>query len=271
MERLKIAIFGSDGFIGTHLLKLLSQNEKIELIPFKGNNLERKEIFDFFEENSGIDQVINLAGTFFGDFDQLSKVNLVVLNNILETATANKVGKIIYTSSGAVYGEPLRSESKESDPLHPNTVYGLVKKYCEESVLFYNETKRLEYCILRFSNVYGEGNNKGVIYNFLTDIEKSGKVRVTGDGEQSRNFLYVTDACEALEKAIFHKKSAVFNISNPIKVSINDILEKLRQTHKFEVEYVKSDNFLKDLLLNIDKAKEELGFEPKVVDLKLDL
>lgn len=269
VERLKICITGHRGFVGTHLKKYLSENKKLLVIPFEGDLLNKKDIENFFKKHKDINQVIHLVGSFFGDFENLYRANLLTTFYLLETLSYTNIKKIIYASSGAVYGEPLRRESKEVDMLFPNTIYGLTKLYAEESIKYFSNTSNIDYIILRFPNIYGEGNNKGVVFNMLNDIKTKRKITIYGDGNQSRNFLHVSDACKAVEKSIFYKKSNVFNISNPKKVKINDIIKILQKKYDFKIEYREENNKLRNLLLNTEKAKKELKFVPKVKELKI--
>ena len=266
MARLKIAVTGSDGFIGTNLAETLKDSD-IEIVPFSGDLLKKEDIELFFQKNHGIDQIIHLVGLFFGSLDELIKLNVLAFNNLLEAATKNGVKKVIFTSTGAVYGEPIGERSKESDPLRPNTCYGLSKKYAEECLLYYADNFNLDYVILRFPNVYGPNNNKGVVFTLLKSIEEHGKVTIFGDGTQSRNFLHVSDACIAIKQSIDFGGREIFNISNPNKVSVNDVVELLAKKHKFKIEHEPANNNLKDLLLDIEKANQKLGFEPQMKEL----
>jgi UDP-glucose 4-epimerase len=267
MKKTKIAITGSNGFIGSHLVRLLAKNDRYDVVPFVGDLLNKEDIKKFFNKNKNIDQIVHLVGLFDGNFDDLIKVNVVALANLLEQAVANKVKKIIFSSTGAVYGEPIDHDSRENDPLNPNSPYGLIKKYAEECIQYYSHNFGLKYTILRFPNIYGKGNNKGVIYCFVSDIKEKGEITIYGDGTQSRHFLHVSDACLAIEKAIDYQKSGMFNISNPKKISINDIVEILQRNYKFKIRHLPANNNLKDLLLNVDKALTELKFEAKVKEL----
>lgn len=269
-KKIRVCVTGSSGFIGQKLIELLSFNSNIEVIPFEGDLLIKEDIEKFFKKNENIDQIVNLVGLFFGDFENLVKINTVALSNLLEVAVKNGIKKITHTSTGAVYGEPVSLESKETDPLKPNSLYGLSKKYTEECVQYYADNFSLEYVILRFPNVYGKGNNKGVIFNFLDAIKTKGKITINGDGTQSRNFLHVSDAARAIEKAISYNKNGIFNISNPGKVTLNDLVASLKEKYQFEVEYQPADNNMKDILLDISLAKKELGFEPEVKEVLLE-
>lgn len=266
--KIRICITGYDGFIGSNLLKSpVLRRKNVVLIPFRGDLLKKSDIEEFFKKNEKIDQIIHLAGVFFGDFKTLIDINLLATQNLLEVALKNKVKKIIFSSTGAVYGEPIRKESVEKDPLKPNTMYGLVKYYTEECIKYNADRFKFNYVILRFPNVYGENNNKGVIYDFKKNINDKAEITIYGDGKQARNFLHVKDACRSIVKSIFYNKSNIFNISNPVKISINDVVKILSAKYMFKIKYKEEKNNLKELLLNIDKAEKVLKFKPLVREL----
>ena len=269
-EKIRICITGSDGFVGKNLIDLLSNDKTIESIPFIGDLLDKDQVKSFFDRNGKFHHVVHLAGVFFGDSKKLIDINITALLHLLEEMQSRDISKIIFTSSGAVYGEPLANISKEDDQLNPNTFYGFTKKIAEELINYYHSNSGLEYVILRFPNVYGDGNDKGVIFNFLESIKKNKEIVVFGDGDQSRNFLHVTDACEAIYKSIlFDHNSEIFNISTPEKISVNDLIKRLKAKYDFKVTHQPANNNLKDLLLDSSKARNVLKFVPKVKELKI--
>lgn len=259
----KIVITGSRGFIGRRLLATL---HNFDVVPFHGNLLVPGEVETFFSEHKPT-QAVHLVGGFDGPFEQLLQKNVLPTQNLLETGWKHGLRKIIYASTGAVYGEPVKEKSVETDPLQPNTLYGLSKKFAEEVTHFYKRQYGIENIILRFPNVYGAENNKGVLFQFLQAIKTKGSISIAGDGSQSRNFLHVQDACNAIEKALHYNGSGIFNISNPVKVSINELVEQMKQYYTFGIEHRPQDNYLKDLLLDTSKAQEELGFQAANSDL----
>lgn len=263
-----IGITGCDGFIGKHLVEMLEKDEKFDIRCFNGNLLKEEDVRSFFRKKD-IDSVIHLAGAFFGDFDTLLNINFKTTENLVRIGTENGMKKIIFSSTGAVYGEPVNNASKESDPTKPNTYYGVTKLFAEEIIELYYYLYSLKYVILRFPSVYGEGNNKGVIFNFLRDIKEKGVITVYGDGSATRDFLHVSDACRAIIKSINYKGSNIFNISNPTKVSIADLIRLLKQKYTFTVDYKQANNNLKSLHLSIKKTKDLLGFKTKISKLEI--
>lgn len=259
----KICITGSSGFIGSSLLKSLSVNPKFEIFLFKGNLLDKNDIKVFFETHKEIDQIVHLAGTFFGDFDTLFSVNVIATNNLLEQAVKYGVNKIVFTSSGAVYGEPMRDKSNENDPLNPNTLYGLSKVFAEECIKYYSRSHNLDFIILRFPNVYGPGNSKGVIYNFLKSIKGKRKLTIFGTGKQKRNYLFVEDAARSIISALEYTGKEIFNIADEKTYSLCDVIKILKSSGlKFEVEYQSAEatNTLQVLSEDISKAKRIMNW-----------
>lgn len=269
----KILITGHRGFIGRTLIqRLKTSSVSLEILYFPGDLLKVEDLVKFFKEQGPVHTVIHLAGTFDGDFNTLLEKNVVTTHNILNVSTAFDVSSFIYTSSGAVYGNPvLGSPFKEEDPRRPNTLYGLSKKIAEDLVFYFDRTHDLTTLVLRFPHVYGESNNKGVLYHFLHDIQVHGKITVYGDGMQSRQFLYVDDACDALEKSLSYHDSGVFNISNPHSFTLREIIEMLKQKKTFIVDYQPTNNSLQHLLLDTSKAKKYLDFRAQFTELKLPL
>ncbi len=267
MQQNTIAIIGHRGFIGSHLTTFF-QKKETPFCVFDGDVLNTDEVETFFLKNKPSIAVF-LIGSFDPPFENLLQKNVKTIASFLEIGTKHGLRKLIYASTGAVYGEPLKNQSFEDDVLFPNTLYGLSKVYAEQCILYYHRKNNVEYVTLRFPNVYGEGNKKGVIFNFLTQIKTQRKVAISGDGNQIRNFLHVSDACIAIEKAIHYSKSGTFNISNPIPVSIMQVINILKEHFSFKVEHITLNNDLKVLNLNTDKAKEELKFETKIKKLLL--
>ncbi len=264
---LKILVTWGNGFIWKKLINRLKENN-ISFISFKWDLLKKEQIESYFTKYN-IKEVIHLVGTFSWDFDQQMKLNFQTTKNILEIWKDFWLRKIIYTSTWAIYWEPKNNESVESDPSNPNTFYWLSKKLTEELIKYYSENFWIQSIILRFPNVYWEWNNKWVIYHFMRQINEDWIITLQGDGSQWRNFLHVDDAVTSIISSINYQKNNIFNISNPICITLNDLIELLKTKYSFEVKYIKSENNLQFLYLNIDKAKRELGFEPKFKNIKI--
>lgn len=260
-----IGITGSNGFMGRYLTNELDILG-IRYVRFSWDLLNKEDVKRFFFQY-WVNSIIHLVWTFDEPFDNQMRLNFETTKNILEIWSLYGLKKLIYASTGAVYGEPLSRESIETDQCRPNTFYGLSKKITEDLILYYIQNHALVWIILRFPNVYWKWNNKWVIYNFQSSIEKNNTIVLYWDWKQSRNFLYVVDAVQGIIKSIDYPSSTILNISNPLKVSINDLIDKFSKKYDFKVEKKLGNNNLKDLLLSIDRAKKEIWFSPNYPDI----
>lgn len=266
--RQAVGITGSKGFIGSYLVKAISTTH--EVAEFEGDLLNEHDVTQYFEANPKLEVIIHLAGLAQGsDYAEVMAGNVTTTHNLLSSASKSSVRKIILASSVAVYGQPENGASRESDVPKPNSVYGLSKLYAEELAMYFSRVSQLRPLILRFSPIYGPGNNKGVIYNLLSDIQGKGEVSITGDGSQKRNFLHVEDAVRSIINAIESNSVGVFNITNPAPISINDIIAVLKIKHSFKVNYQKAEGKGNDLLMNTDRAEEVLKFKAQITELQI--
>ena len=268
MAKLTVGVTGAEGFIGSHLVKALKNDPAFKLATFTGDLLKEEDVEKYFSNNPNLDCLVHLAGLFQGDFDALLDANVKTINNVLEIGGKHGLKKIIYSSTGAVYGEPINKKSKETDPLNPVTLYGLVKLYAEECIRYYSRTQNIGYAILRFPNVYGPGNNKGVIYNFLTAVKSGISITLHGDGNQKRDFLYIEDAVKAIISALLHTtKHSTLNIGTGVGHTLNDLLLQLKKLgFNFEINYehVKPTNQLNNLVQDIKESGVSLGWKSSV-------
>ncbi len=256
-----IGVTGLSGFIGSHLNVFLRE-KGINIIPFRGNLFKINDLKKYFSSNK-IDYVIHLAGSFDSSFDNLIDKNLKTTQNLIKVGLDYGLKKIIYTSSAAVYGNSPKGGSVESDLLLPNTLYGLTKKYAEECIDYYTRNNNLSYVIFRLPNIYGEGSNKGVIYNFLHDIKTKGSITVEGDGSQKRNFLHVSDVCEVLYKAIDYDENNIFNVGYYKSLSLNDVINIFKKYYSFKINYISSRDNYSDMIINLKKINKIFNLNTK--------
>jgi nucleoside-diphosphate-sugar epimerase len=254
----KIGITGSSGFVGTKLLQVIDS----ECVAFAGDILDVDAVDTFVSKCS---QVVHLAGILAGSFEDLMQVNLIGTKNIVDSCKKHEVDRLIFSSTGAVYGDPLDGKPcKEDDALKPNTLYGLSKFYAEEYIRYTG----IPSLILRLPNVYGPGSKRGVIYNFIKNIANNNQIHILGTGEQRRDFLYIEDAIQAFVLATrYNGNESVFNISARRSHSLNDVVKILQGICPiFDVEYGDPDdnNPLKSLSEDILKAEKTLNWHPEV-------
>ena len=221
-----ILVTGGAGFIGTSLIPvLLSRGYHVTVADhlsvgkrqnlasfFSHDNFEFIE-FDLLDGNK-LKQAVNkcqlifhLAGNSIvqtgyrnSEVDFLN--NIVATRNVLENMrTSDFCKKIIFTSTSAIYGEPLTIPTPEDyGPLKPISMYGASKLACEALISGYAGMFGIEAVIFRLANVVGPSSRHGVIFDFFRKLEQSeGKyLEILGDGTQSKSYLYIDDCIDAI-------------------------------------------------------------------------
>jgi UDP-glucose 4-epimerase len=275
---MNVAVIGSNGFIGRHLTERLSKESSVSLFLFgRSEHSSFKTDFPYKQidfsnteklraDFSDIDIVYHLASetipatSWDAPMLEIEK-NLIPFINFLEVISKLKVSKIAFVSSaGTIYGTTSGKVPEDSDK-KPFSPYGITKLAMENFLSYYKIKYNLQYDIYRVSNVYGEGQNTGkglgVINTFLEKIIRDKEVKIFGDGQATRNYIYVKDVAELLTLTLrTSDKSNAFNISSHSTHSINQLIGMMKEIveEHFEVIYEKgrqSDNSYIDL----DNAK----------------
>jgi|SaaInlStandDraft_6_1057023.scaffolds.fasta_scaffold58617_2 UDP-glucose 4-epimerase len=290
-----ILVTGGAGFIGQKLVKsLLLQNNNIFIFDNFSNSLKdqldlsQKNLHlvegDIVDYNSiknalvGIDLVIHLAAQInvnasFLDPDFTNKVNVLGTENLLKACVENKIKNIIISSSAAVFGESKNLPLIETSELSPISPYGESKAAMEKLIKNYVNKFSFNCIILRFFNIFGKGQNDeyaGVITKFLKQINLNKKLIIFGDGNQTRDFIYIDDIIHSIEHAIenvYGKRATCYNIGSGINVSIKELANLMISISgkDLEIEYLpKKDGDIKYSITTIDLAKKELNFIPKI-------
>lgn len=168
-----------------------------------------------------------------------ASVNVDGLLNLLEAAREAGVGRFIFVSSGGVvYGEPEARPTPESAAKLPESPYGVTKLAGEQYLYYYHRVHGLEYAALRYSNVYGPRQDPhgeaGVVAIFSTRLLEGRPLTVFGDGEQTRDYVYVGDVVAAnlrLSDADFERAASLddrgFNVGTGVETSVNTLTRTL--------------------------------------------
>lgn len=199
-------------------------------------------------------------------------VNVNGLLNVLEAGRKNGLQRVIFPSSGgAVYGEPHYAPQDERHHVDPLSPYGIAKRTAEYYLRYYRRRYGLSFVALRYSNVYGPRQNPfsaaGVIAILCEMLLAGQPPQLFGDGEQTRDFLYVADAVRANLAVLERDVSGIFNvgtgIETPLKVVVQQLKEHLNPSAQVDVRPARSGEQLRSVISN-RRMLESFGWTPEV-------
>ncbi len=235
--------------------------------------------FELLERTiAGADTVFHLAAvvsvlTSLEDPQSTWEVNLKGTYNMLEAARRVKVRRVVFISSSAVYGEYPKLPFKETFPPLPESPYALTKLMGEELCSLYWRLYKLESVALRLFNVYGPRQNPfsqyaNAIPNFTRRLLIGKTPTIYGDGNQTRDFVYVGDVVRAAELAARSKKAVgqVFNVGSGKRRSVNKLFAEIQKILGTNARPECSPRKQGDVLhtwADLARAKKVLGFSPK--------
>ncbi|MBN2884546.1 NAD-dependent epimerase/dehydratase family protein [Patescibacteria group bacterium] len=289
---LNILVSGGAGFIGSTLVDaLLAKGHKVTVLDnlVSGRRDYVNQAADFWELDilddslserflsSKFDLVYHLAAQIdvrisVKDPVLDNRINVVGGLNILEAARLSGVKKIIMASTGgAIYGETNEIPTPETVAAYPLSPYGINKLALEKYLNYYYQVFKLDYSILRFSNVYGprqyKGGEAGVIAIFTEALANNKPCLIYGDGKQTRDYVYVDDVVAALIKAAEINYRGEINISTAQEVDIWQMIEAIEKAadKKLQTSLApsKPGEVLRSCLSN-QRAKEILDWQPQV-------
>jgi UDP-glucose 4-epimerase len=248
---MKVLVTGGAGFIGSHVVDLLIQSGyepivvdnlrsgKREQVPphvrFIDLDISSPQIEDVFAREKP-DVVIHMAAQVDVAYSIQNPVedacqNILGTIRLLECCYKYDVKKFIFSSSCAVYGEINDCSIKETFPLQPQSFYGISKFTSEMYIQIFNILHNVPFTILRYANVYGPRQTSkgegGVISIFIKKVLNGESPFIFGDGEQTRDFVYVKDVALANVLAIEKGTNEILNIGCNSKTSINELYHKI--------------------------------------------
>ena len=295
---MKSVVTGVAGFIGSHLAEELVQkghqvvgiDSFTEFYPrqMKENNLftlQNKKEFRLVEGRlqdlnlgqvlSGADYIFHLAAqagvrTSWGEnFTDYVDNNIVATQALLELCKKLRLKKLVYASSSSVYGEVDELPMREDTKLSPISPYGVTKLAAEQLSSVYHRNYRIPIVILRYFTVYGPRQRPDMaFYRFLRAAISGEAIVVYGDGSQTRDFTYISDAVKAtLAAAEKGKAGKVYNVGGGNRVSLKETLGLIEQVVGEKLK-VKWDDFhrgdMHHTYADTTKAQRELHFVPQV-------
>lgn len=289
----RYVVTGGAGFIGSNIvgtlvkrghevtiLDDLSSGHAINLEPFpdvtvvNGSVLDPAALQSAFE---GADTVFHLAASV-GNKRSIdnpvldSQINVIGTVNVLEACRNAGVRKIVVSSSAGIFGELHELPISEDHPVEPDSPYGASKLAAEKLCLSYSKLYDLEAVALRYFNVYGPNQRfdayGNVIPIFVFKMLRGEPITIFGDGDQTRDFISVSDVVQANIKAAESRGvSGAFNIASGSRITINELVRQLSELvpGDHEVNHgPERPGDVRDSLADISAAKKALGFEPTI-------
>ena len=295
-----ILVTGGAGFIGSHLCDALLAKGAAKVVCvdnfFLGKMENIKEAmehdnFVLYRDDcrqfgvmqsiiakEEIEVVFNMATialnySFFNPIDAYM-VNVEIANTLMELLKVKAYKTLIHTSSSEAYGTAQYSPMDENHPTDPTTPYAAGKAAADLMVHSFSKVEDLDVAIIRPFNNYGprqnaEGPLAGIIPVTAKRIKNGGRPVINGDGEQTRDFIYVKDTVRGLILAYENEKSRgkIINLGTGKDISMNALLSCICDYMGYTGEWDHLQDRPSDvrkLCANIDRARECLGFEPEM-------
>ncbi len=286
---MKTLVTGGAGFIGSHLVDLLiAENHEVTVLDNfstgRPNNLayvaDQVRLIQcdlsiegsWQDEFQGVDWVFHLAALadIVPSIQQPKayfQSNVDGTFHVLQAAKERGISKFIYAASSSCYGIPDQYPTPETAPIRPQYPYALTKRLGEELVMHWAQVYELPALSLRFFNVYGPRSRTsgtyGAVFGVFLAQKLAGKpFTVVGDGNQTRDFTYVTDVAKAILAAARSNQSGkTYNVGSGATVSVNRLVELLGG----EKTYIPKRPGEPDCTFaNITKVRQDLDWQPQV-------
>lgn len=289
-------VTGGAGFIGSHLVEfLLSSGHRVRVLDNLSTgslkNLKSvEEKIEFYREDI---RSLEKAGEVFANADGVfhlaaissversimepeitRQVNVTGTLQVLLASKKHRVKRVVFISSASVYGNPEAFPISEEQEPHPLSPYGTTKVAGEAHVMAFFNLSFLETVSLRLFNIYGPRQDpaspySGVISKFLEAAVSERKPVLFGDGNQTRDFLFVEDACRAMLSAMEKEEARgqVFNIASGKETSIFTLGKIIFSLAGKDFDPERKPERLGDIrrsLASIEKAERILGWKPQV-------
>ena len=294
---MRTLVTGGAGFIGSNIVDALlergdevtvvddlstGKRENLESALSNGAQLQEVDIRDAEAVAGAVGQarpetIFHLAAQIdvrksVADPAHDSAINVGGTINVLRAAQAHGVQRIVNTSTGgAIYGEGQVLPAPEDHPVAPEAPYGLSKFCAEQYCELYRRLHGLNTVSLRYGNVFGPRQDPlgeaGVIAIFCGALLESRTPKIFGDGEQTRDYVYVGDVVDANLRAAEYEAHGSINIGRGVQTSVVDIVNALARhsDNGFQADHAPPrPGEVQHIYLDTSRAREELGWEAKV-------
>lgn len=282
---MRAVVTGGAGFIGSHVADaLVARGDEAHVVDNlatgRRENLNeaatlherdiREPLDDLFAEIRP-ELVVHLAaqadvGTSVAQPVLDAEVNVLGTLNVLEAARAQDADLVFSSTGGAIYGECERP-AREDDERRPLSPYGTAKLAAEEYLQTWNRLHGMRNVVLRFANVYGPRQlaklEGGVVAIFMDRLRAGEGVTIFGDGEQTRDFVYVGDVVDAI-LAGAGRPGGVYNVGTGEETSVNELFAACREIAGADVEATYAEARAGDVLrsvLDVSRTGQKLGWQ----------
>ena len=290
---MKILLTGGAGFIGSHVAdELIAKGNRVVIIDNLSTGFEyninpeskfiKADITDFKKiEEIFAEELPEIVYHFAAQIDLRKSVsdplfdartNIMGTLNLINLSNDIKVKKFIFSSTGgAIYGDTDDRPTPENHPEWPLSPYGIAKLATDKFLNYYSEVFGLKYVSLRYGNVYGPRQNPhgeaGVVAIFLNKMLNGGQPVINGDGNQTRDYVYVKDVVKANILSLENTdKIGIYNVGTSIELSVNDLFKEINKNFDNKYKQVHGPAKLgeqKTSCLNYEKIKKDMNFMPE--------
>jgi nucleoside-diphosphate-sugar epimerase len=295
---MKVVVTGAAGFIGSHLTeKLLAGGNDVvgidcftdyyerdikekNLEPARGHARFSFEELDLVDDDlgpalDGASVVYHLAGqpgvrpSWGSQFDQYVRDNIIATQRLLEGLKGSPIKRLVFAGSSSVYGDAEMFPTRESALPRPVSPYGVTKLAAEHLTHLYTRNFDIPAVSVRYFTVYGPRQRPDMAFaRFMRALSDGQEIEVYGDGEQTREFTYVSDAVAGTIKAAGADViGQVFNLGGGSRVTVNQVLATLEEISGMEVRRQNlpaAPGDPRHTGASINLARERLGWEPRV-------
>lgn len=289
---MKVLVTGGAGFIGSHITDILVENnyrvtvvdnlstgKREQVHPqasFVCQDIREPGLIEVFAAVKP-DIVIHEAAQVsvprsLADPVEDAMINIAGLVNVLECCRKTGVRKIIFASSAAIYGNPEYLPVDEKHPINPLSPYGITKHAASYYFNMYRQTYGLDYTILCYANVYGPRQDHlgegGVVTVFVNRLLAGEQPVIFGDGEQTRDFIYVRDVARANLRAVETPGVQVANVGTGMELTVNRLFGTIQSAMGKKINPVYGAPREGDIYrssLDNRAARELLGWQPETI------
>jgi UDP-glucose 4-epimerase len=291
---MRILVTGGAGFIGSHTVDALIERGEYEVAVLDDLSSGKRERLDSRARLHQADlrdadavrrviaqerpeAIVHLAAQMdvrrsVSDPAFDAQVNVVGFINLMEAGRQNGLRRVVFASTGgAIYGEQERFPCDEQHPQRPVSPYGVAKAATEKYLFFYRTQYGIDYVALRYANVYGPRQDPhgeaGVVAIFCGRILQGRPVTIFGDGEQTRDYVFVGDVVRANLAALESSVSGAFNVGTGIETNVNQlygVLASIAGTDRAPEYGPARPGEQRRSVISAARAERELRWRPEV-------